>query len=110
MAGGLVGRALRARRADGSESRPYPPPSGRFGEPSLPIASLVNVPTGQLINSCAGPSGPHHAPRINQLLPFELFKGEAGEGTVIDEEDDNAGTGECVSERNEFRPALQRFR
>jgi hypothetical protein len=55
-------------------------------------------------------STPHHSPRINQLLPFELLKGEAGEGAVIDEEDDDAGTGQRVGEGNEFRPALQRFR
>ena len=57
-----------------------------------------------------GPSGPDHAPRINQLLSFELLQGEAGESTVIDEEDDDAGTGERVGEGNEFRPALQSFR
>jgi len=39
-----------------------------------------------------------------------LLKGEAGEGPVIDEEDDDAGTGERVGEGNEFRPALQRLR
>ena len=55
-------------------------------------------------------STPNRSPRINQLLPFELLKGEAGEGAVIDEEDDDAGTGERVGEGNEFRPALQSFR
>ena len=57
-----------------------------------------------------GPSGPNHSARINQLLPFELFKGEAGERTVIDEEDDDAGAGERVGKRDEFRPALQSLR
>ena len=57
-----------------------------------------------------GPSGPDHAPRIDQLLSFELLQGEAGEGAVIDEEDDDAGAGERVGEGNEFRPALQHLR
>ena len=55
-------------------------------------------------------STPNRSPRINQLLPFELLKGEAGEGAVIDEEDDDAGAGERIGEGNEFRPTLQSFR
>ncbi|MEY3911521.1 MAG: hypothetical protein RLY37_989 [Verrucomicrobiota bacterium] len=31
---------------------------------------LANLSAGQL--GMVGPSGPHHAARINQLLPFEL--------------------------------------
>ena len=57
-----------------------------------------------------GPSGPHHAPRINQPLPLQLLKGEAGEGAVIDEEDDDRSPSERVSEGNKFRPALQSLR
>ena len=69
---------------------------------------LANRSTDQLCMD--GPSGPHHAPRINQPLPLELLKGESGEGAVIDEEDDDGSAGERVGERDEFRPALQGLR
>jgi hypothetical protein len=51
----------------------------------------------------------HHSPRINQLLAFELGESEASESTMIDEEDDDGGTGQRIGERNEFRPTLQRL-
>ncbi len=38
--GSLVGRALRARRADGSESRPYPCQVGRLWGMATPIRHL----------------------------------------------------------------------
>ena len=63
----------------------------RDAVPTLPIASLVNLSTGQL--GMVGPSGPHHAARINQLLPLELLKSEAGESAVIDEQDDDGSSG-----------------
>ena len=72
-----------------------------------PTFALLHRPQASL-HFCT--STPNRSPRINQLLPFELLKGEAGEGAVIDEEDDDAGAGERIGEGNEFRPALQRLR
>ena len=73
------------------------------GQPSL----WASGPPGL---RASGPLASNHAPRINQLFTFELLKGEAGEGAVIDEEDDDGSAGEGVGERDEFRPALQRLR
>ena len=69
--------------------------------------ALLHRPQARL-HFCTSTS--NRSPRINQLLPFDLLKGEAGESTMIDEEDDDAGTGERVGEGNEFRSALQSFR
>ena len=40
----------------------------------------------------------NNSPRINQLLPFELLKGEAGEGAVIDKQDDDGSAGEGIGQ------------
>ena len=90
-------------------SHPYP-------RQALPRYSILNTPYSRCITSgqpslwASGPLASNRTPRINQFLPFELLKGEAGESAVIDKEHDDGGASQCVGERDEFRPALQRLR